>query len=384
MGSIKKELENYPDISFIDDLTLETLEKEMISDFCAKYEEETGKTVELGLADPSRLILYAAALQIYQGMQYLDRAGKQSFLKYAYSGFLENLGALKGIVRNPGSASTATERFTVSEAQQNAITIPMGTRVTAGDNVYFYTEESVEIPAGGTYADAKIRCAEMGIVSNGYEVGAINRMVEPIAYIGSVANITKTEGGADAENDDQLAERIYLAPSSYSTAGPDDAYVYWTKTCNAGISDVKVKSPKEGVVEVRFILENGTIPGEAILGEVQQYLENEEIRPLTDRVEVKAPEISEYDITLTYYIAESDRNKVTSIRENVNNAIEAYKMWQMERIGRDLNPSYLTSLIVNAGAKRVVIQSPEFTVLPDVGIAICTGQTVTYGGLEID
>lgn len=97
MGNIKKELENYPDISFIDDLTLETLKEDMISDFCAKYEEETGKTVELGLADPSRLILYAAALQIYQGMQYLDRAGKQSFLKYAYSGFLDNLGALKAM-----------------------------------------------------------------------------------------------------------------------------------------------------------------------------------------------------------------------------------------------------------------------------------------------
>lgn len=384
MGSIKKELENYPDISFIDDLTLETLKEDMISDFCAKYEEETGKTVELGLADPSRLILYAAALQIYQGMQYLDRAGKQSFLKYAYSGFLDNLGALKGLVRNQGSASTAMERFTVSEVQQNAITIPMGTRVTAGDSIFFYTEESVEIPAGGAYADVRIRCAELGTGSNGYAVGAINKMVEPIAYIGSVANITKTEGGAEEEDDDQLAERIYLAPSSYSTAGPDDAYVYWTKTCNAGISDVKVKSPTEGVVEVRFIMEDGAIPGEAILSDVQQYLENEEIRPLTDKVEVKAPEISEYVINLTYYIAESDRNKVTSIQENVNNAIEAYKMWQMERIGRDINPSYLTSLIVNAGAKRVEIQSPVFTIVSDVGIAICVEQTVTYGGLEID
>ena len=139
MSDIKKTLESYPDISFIEDMTLEDLQEQMIKDFAEKYKEETGKEIVLGLADPNRLILYAAALQLYQGMQYIDNAGKQSLLKYSYSDFLENLGALKGIERNPGNPSVTIERFTVSEVQKNAITIPMGTRVTAGDNVFFFT-----------------------------------------------------------------------------------------------------------------------------------------------------------------------------------------------------------------------------------------------------
>lgn len=384
MSDIKKTLEGYPDISFIENMTLESLQEQMIADFTEKYKEETGQELTLGLADPNRLVLYSAALQIYQGMQYIDNAGKQSFLKYSYSGFLENLGALKGIQRNPGNPATAIERFTVSAVQNNAISIPMGTRVTAGDNVYFYTVEDEEIPAGAEYIDIQVECTEAGTGANGYEAGKINILVDSINYIGSVANTTKSEGGAEEESDEQLADRIYLAPSSYSTAGPDDAYEYWVKTCNSGITDVKVQSPSDGVVEIRFIMQDGTIPGEATLQEVATFLQNEKIRPLTDKVEVKAPVAQNYAINLTYYIAESDKNQASAIQQNVNSAVDAYKMWQCEKIGRDINPSYLMRLIMNAGAKRAVIASPEFTVVSAENIALCTTVTVTYGGVESD
>lgn len=384
MSDIKKTLEGYPDISFIENMTLENLQEQMIADFTEKYKEETGEELTLGLGDPNRLVLYAAALQIYQGMQYIDNAGKQSFLKYSYSGFLENLGALKGIQRNPGNPATAIERFTVSAVQNNAISIPMGTRVTAGDNVYFYTVEDAEIPAGEEYIDIQVECTEAGTGANGYEAGKINILVDSINYIGSVANTTKSEGGAEEESDEQLADRIYLAPSSYSTAGPDDAYEYWVKTCNSGITDVKVQSPSDGVVEIRFIMQDGTIPGEATLQEVATFLQNEKIRPLTDKVEVKAPVAQNYAINLTYYIAESDKNQASAIQQNVNSAVDAYKMWQCEKIGRDINPSYLMRLIMNAGAKRAVIASPEFTVVSAENIALCTTVTVTYGGVESD
>lgn len=384
MSDIKKTLEGYPDISFIENITLESLQEQMIADFTEKYKEETGQELVLGLADPNRLVLYAAALQIYQGMQYIDNAGKQSFLKYSYSGFLENLGALKGIYRNQGNPAKAIERFTVSAVQDNAISIPMGTRVTAGDNVYFYTVEDSEIPAGKEYVDIQVECTEAGTGANGYEVGKINVLVDSINYIGSVANTTKSEGGAEEESDEQLAERIYLAPSRYSTAGPDDAYEYWVKTCNSGITDVKVQSPTAGVVEIRFIMQDGTIPGEATLQEVATFLQDEKIRPLTDKVEVKAPVVQNYAINLTYYIAESDKNQAPAIQQSVNGAVEAYKMWQREKIGRDINPSHLMRLIMNAGAKRAVIASPEFTVVLAENIAQCTEVTVIYGGVESD
>jgi len=147
---------------------------------------------------------------------------------------------------------------------------------------------------------------------------------------------------------------------------------------------VKVQSPSDGVVEIRFIMQDGTIPGEATLQEVATFLQNEKIRPLTDKVEVKAPVAQNYAINLTYYIAESDKNQASAIQQNVNSAVDAYKMWQCEKIGRDINPSYLMRLIMNAGAKRAVIASPEFAVVSAENIALCTTVTVTYGGVESD
>lgn len=384
MSSIKKTLANYPDISFIENMTLDDLKNEMISDFCDKYKEITGEDIELGLADPSRLIMYAASLQIYQAMQYIDNAGKQSFIKYAYSSFLDNLGALKGIYRDAGHAAVATERFSVSAIQQNAINIPMGTRVTAGDNVFFYTTEDAEIPVGRQYVDVNIKCTDNGTKANGYDTGRINMLVNPIPYIGSVANITKTAGGTEEESDEQLADRIYLAPSGYSVAGPREAYEYWVKTCNTDISDVRVASSTPGVVEIRFIMPNGTLPDEAVIDEVRQYLMDENIRPLTDKVEVKAPETVGYNIDFKYYIDESNKNKVAAIRENVNAAVEAYKIWQSEKIARDINPSYLIGVIMNAGVKRVELTEPLYATISSECVAVCDNQTITYGGIEDD
>ena len=74
-------------------------------------------------------------------------------------------------------------------------------------------------------------------------------LVDPVAYVEKVENITVSEGGADLEQDESLAERVYLAPSSWSTAGPDDAYEYWVRTFDPAISDVSVYSD----IPVRWI-----------------------------------------------------------------------------------------------------------------------------------
>lgn len=80
---------------------------------------------------------------------------------------------------------------------------------------------------------------ETGVDLNGIHEGAIQTLVDPIPYIESVTNITETDGGADPESDESLKDRIYIAPSRYSTAGTEEAYIYWVKTYNSTIADVK-------------------------------------------------------------------------------------------------------------------------------------------------
>lgn len=373
-----------PEISFIDNLEISELTDQMIKDYQEKYKEITGKDVALGQADPYRMIIYACALQIYQAMQYADRAGKQNFLKYAYGDFLDNLGALRGISRLQAQPAATTMRFSIESELASAVSIPAGTRVTNGNEVYFSTDEYVEIAAGSTYVDVTATCTAAGTSGNGFRAGEINILVETLPYITSVQNTVETSGGSDIETDDSLAERIYISSSAYSVAGPEDAYVYWTKTVSADIADVKVSSPAPCEVDVRFILAGGELPGEALIQKVMETLTDDNVKPLTDLVTVSAPDVVSYDVDVTYYIGSSEKAAALSIQKAVEEAVEAYKTWQSAAIGRDVNPSYLISKIVAAGAKRVEINNPTHTVIGSTEIAQAGTVTVTYGGVEDD
>ena len=184
---------------------------------------------------------------------------------------------------------------------------------------------------------------------------------------------------------ENLAERIFLAPSSWSTAGPDDAYKYWVKTFDAAITDVRVESETPGIVEIYFILQDGALPDEAMLEGVADYLREEGVRPLTDQVIVRAPEAQRYEISLDYYINASDRARAASIQENVRDAVRKYIEWQKQKIGRDINPDQLRKLVISAGAKRVIVNQPDFQRVASSGIAQLSGDAdVRYGGVEDD
>ena len=62
MSDILNTIDNLPDISFIDGLTLENIQSQMLSDFVAKYQEITGKKIQLSKSDPNRIIMLGCAL----------------------------------------------------------------------------------------------------------------------------------------------------------------------------------------------------------------------------------------------------------------------------------------------------------------------------------
>ena len=316
--------------------------------------------------------------------QYIDRAGKQDLIKYSYGEFLDNLGAGRGVTRKQPAPAETTLRFTLSEKRPAAVGIPEGTKVTDGNLNYFATVGYEEIPAGETYVDVRALCTENGVDGNELLPGQVNVLVDLIPYVESVSNTTKTSGGADLESDESLAERIFLAPSGYSVAGPDDAYKYWTKTYSQTIGDVKVTSPNPVEVEIRFIMTDGELPTKTVIDGVAAYLQDENIRPLTDKVTVLAPETVKFNIAFTYYVNLSDQSKAGTIQAEVAQAVADYIEWQTRTIGRDINPSELMKRIVAAGAKRAEITSPVFTTVPDTSVARIGTQTVTYGGVEND
>lgn len=378
-------VKNAPDISFIDNKTIEDVRDEIVADYEEYMTKATGQTVTLPRSSPHRGVLYAAALQIYQAFQYIDRAGKQSLLKYSYSDFLDNLGLLKGVTRSPATAAVTTLRFTVSAVRQVATAIPKGTRVSAGGSVYFATDEYAEIPAGGSTVDVPATCTDTGTEGNDLAAGDLTTMVDPLPYVASVTNTTATEGGADVESDDDLAERIYLAPGAYSTAGPEDGYLFHAKQFNPSIGDVVATSNQAaGTVDIVFIMSDGKTPGTEMINGLKEYLNGKTRRPMTDLVNVSAPAEVTYTVDLTYYINRSDSARAVAIQEAVQTAVDDYLTWQ-RTIGRDINPSKLVALVMAAGAKRVTVTAPTYTTVDAIKVSALSGSpTISYGGLEDD
>ena len=378
-------IQNAPEISFIENKSVEDVRAELVADFESYMTEAEGRPVRLARSSVHRMILYAAAAQIYQAMQYVDRAGKQNLLKYSYDQFLDNLALLKGVVRLPAANAYTTLRFTLSAPRESAVGIPAGTRASDGGAMFFATEAYLEIPAGSLTGKVRAVCTVPGLAGNGFQPGELKALVDPVPYVAAVENLTLTEGGADLESDGDLAERVFLAPSAYSTAGPEDSYRYHARAYSPAVGDVAVTSDQAaGRVDVVFLLADGSSPGPDMVAGLQEYLQADSIRPMTDLVVVAAPEKVPYRLDLTYYVNRSDSGRALAVQAAVRTAVDSYVRWQRV-IGRDVNPSKLLSLVVEAGAKRAEIAAPAFAPVASTAVAELEGAPqVRYGGLEDD
>jgi phage-related baseplate assembly protein len=375
--------DNVPDISFVNK-DVETLLSEMISEYEQAYLQQTGETKTLAQGDPVRIFIYSQALRIYAAYQLIDYSAKQNLLKYAEGDYLDNIGVRIGALRLQASSAISKVRFTLSATQINTVPIPKGTRVSTSTSIFFATEEYAEILPGDLYADVNIQCSISGSIGNGFTSGQINVLVDPIGFIQSVSNITTSQGGTDIESDEAFRNRIVIKPESFSVAGPSGAYEYFAKQYNQSIIDVMVSSPLPGQVDVRFILENGEIPNETLLTEVESYLSNKTRRPLTDQVIVGAPNQVSYDIDVTYYIRKSDVVLISDIQVAIENAKSEFIIWQKSKISRSINPDELLYRLINAGAKRVVINEPQYYALLETQVAIENNINFVYGGVEDD
>ena len=379
-----KPIEDYPEIDFIEKYTIEQLESDMIGWFKEKRKELTGEDITLAAADDRRILLQTGAYYIFQSYMYTDNAGKMGLLKYSSGDFLENLGALKHIYREEASGATTTIKWSIKEARTTATGIPEGTRVTAGDGIYFATSEYCEILPGKTSVEVKAACTTAGSSGNDYGIGDIRTIVDPVPYIDTAENTTQPANGTDRESDESLRQRIYAAPAAYSTAGTTDSYKYHVRKFNPDVSDVSVVSPEPCVVQIRYLLEDGEIPGEESLESLKEYLSDPTVKPLTDKIEVMAPKLEPYNLEIKYFINASDRNRAFTIQTAVQSAIGEYKKWQRSKMGRDINPDELVQRAISAGAKRVEITSPTFSMVADDSVASLGTETISYGGLEDD
>lgn len=361
---------------------LETDAETIRSQIITGFEKASGDTLAAG--DPRRLFLLSIADVIIQQRTAINLAAQQNLLSYAQGNYLDALGQLLAVERMAESKAVTTLEFTLSQALGSVYTIPAGTQVTNGV-VTFETDEDLLIPIGQTKGEVSASCTVAGPVGNDYLAGQISTIVTPMTFVSGAQNTTITTGGADAESDPDFADRIRLAPNSFSVAGPEKAYVYHAKSVSPAIIDVKVNSPTPGEVDVYVLLTDGTLPTEDTLEQIEEHLSDENIRPLTDYVVVKAPTASNYEIELHYWISQEDSSKAAQIQADVEAAVEQYRLWQQTKIGRDITPGKLLQLVFAAGASRVdnsKLKPATWKKLEAMQVAQCTKVSVVYEGYK--
>ena len=367
----------FPDIEFVDTDT-NTLVESLVS----AYERLTGIT--LAPASPERLFIVWVVYIIVQQRVLINWAAKQNLPRYAKGEYLESMAEIfKGVERLQAQAATTTIRFAISQALTSAQLIPAGTRVTTIDgSLTFATANDAYVAIGDTYVDVLARCQTEGVIGNGYVPGQISAIVDVFPYFESCANTTTSAGGSEAEDDTSLYKRMRESEDTYSTAGSIGAYIYFAKSVNSSIADVKVTSPDPGEVNVYILMNGGELPGDEIIDAVEAALSADTVRPLTDHVTVLAPSTVSYDINFTYYIPSDSPISADAIENAVATAVAEYKAWQSAVMGRDINPSKLTSLLMQTGIKRVAITSPVYAVVSSTEVAQVGSETITNGGYE--
>lgn len=377
---------------------VETDTEKIKQEVITTVEQQTGYT--LAPADPRRIFLETLAYYIGLIEKQQDTTGKMNLLFFSKEDYLEHLAALLDVERLPASFAGAKVKATLSTPLNYSVTIPAGIRITAGDEIYFSITSPIVIEQGTTEAQGTVKCTVAGTIGNGYVEGQINKIVDNLPFLVNIQNTETTTGGEDAEDDEALRERTRQAPESFSTAGPDGSYAFWTKTASPAIIDVAVYSPTPGVVHIRPLLEGGELPNGQLIEEIKKILNEKNRRPLTDKVEVLEPEQVEYNINVKYYINSNDAEQENTLKEAVEKSIrEDYVLWQKSALGRDIDPNQLVYFMRGAGAGRIEVTEPVYTeIIKDTSISAATTHkgdakaqvakesqiTINYGGVKYD
>ena len=198
--------------------------------------------------------------------------------------------------------------------------------------------------------------------------------------------VTPAANGQPAvlEDDESYRQRLALAPESWSTCGPEGAYLFWGATASGQVKDIAVFSEDEGCalaptvrVPVLSTLGNG-VPSADLLATVQAALSRRDRRPLGDRVIVEAAVPVPFDVAITLYVraGASHAMVAAAARANVEAYLSGRRRWMGEGatgpywiIGRRFRVQTIAAEAMVEGVEEVDVDLPADINAPAAGYA---------------
>ncbi|QKS81976.1 baseplate assembly protein [Pseudomonas bijieensis] len=181
------------------------------------------------------------------------------------------------------------------------------------------------------------------------------------------------------ESYDALRERVQLRYEGLTTAGPRNSYILHARNASGLVADATAESPApaEVVVTVLSLEGDGTASPE-LLAEVDTHLNDEDRRPVADRLTVQGAEILPYRIDAVVYMAGTGPENEAALAE-CNARLQAW-INPRRRLGVEVARSAIDAQIHVSGVARVEIPGWVDIRPTKAQAAWCTGFTIKRGG----
>lgn len=184
------------------------------------------------------------------------------------------------------------------------------------------------------------------------------------------------------ESDSDFKRRILLAFEGMSVAGPEKAYVAHSLSAHAKVADASAVMDSPGHVVVSVLSRDGKgDASQTILDAVNTALSADDVRPLTDYVQVQSADIVDYAVNATIYA--DNGPELEPVLNAAKAALQSYASNQ-QRLGRNIRRSAIISALSVEGVQNVKLVSPDKDiVLTKRQAGYCTGVTLSYGGGDV-
>ncbi|EZP64815.1 baseplate J/gp47 family protein [Pseudomonas sp. RIT357] len=181
------------------------------------------------------------------------------------------------------------------------------------------------------------------------------------------------------EDDDAFRERIQLAYEGLTTAGPRNSYILHARNASGLVADATAESPAPCDVTVTVLSLDGE--GEAspeLLATVAVALNDDNVRPVADRVTVQSAQVIHYQIEAILHMTSAGPESDASLAE----AKSRLGAWinPRKRLGVEVARSGVDAQLHVAGVSRVELVGWQDLAPTKAQAAFCTGYTVKLAG----
>lgn len=317
---------NLPEPALIEELNYETILRELVQDFTSRHPSYTA----LLESDPAIKLLQVFAYRELILRQRVNDAFKATLLAFAESGDLDNLAAFYGVERQGTEPDDDLRNRTIERIKGSS---------TAGGAAWYRFQT---LTADERVVDALVASPDAGQVR--------------VAILSNEGPAIKAASGADLD-----ALGTTYGVTRDALANEQDA------AFRARVLQAALGGRGDGAASSQ------------LLSLVDAKVQADEVRVITDTVEVVSATIAQVDVVANVYLYPDQPAAILAgLEQSIRTAFAAEG-----GLGWDLTPSWLISRLHVQGVQRVELVSPASTAVADSTTAVALGSiTINLAGYD--